>query len=807
MTHPARPATAWLAAAILGATLTGCASTKAINAASQGDLATLQALQAEGKAVDQPDLRRRTPLYQAAAAGHTDTVAFLLQAGSDINAPNESAQFTALIAAVRGGHADTVALLLDAGATVDQPDRNGDTPLVFALAANQDAIAAQLLAAGADPAQEDSTGNPLLYRAALANQTTMMQQLLDAGANPNQAPAASQRTPLMAAAAHDDRAAVELLLIAGANPNLQDSAGHTALHVAVQQQHLALMESLLAAGGHPDGSDKAPLLSMALKHSQFDIGALLLAAGASANPPINATYSQPLLYAAKENNTDMVALLLAAGAEVDSKSTAGFTNLYEAAFNGAMGTLDQLLAAGADINSLNGKGPFTPLMAAADKGHKQIVVRLLAAGADPNLTTTDGYNALYYATGHNAGEMVTLLLAGGADPNLRTGQYRWTPVHRAAHNGHYEVLETLLKMGGNPNLLDTDGDSPMDLALYKGFTTTPQILAQYGGYTNNYTGPKKSGGENFMRAFATVAIGAAALQADLPSHHTADIMSASIRDIWVEDGQGTNLAQLQSQYASGDFQIRDPVVREMFSASLEAEETHRRMQAQLAEAQAAQRQQQAAQQQALHARQQALAAEQQQRAQQLAAQQQQRAQQTALASNTPASATPRPAQPAPASPPSVQPTANSASIQRGRMPAATDVDCDCEGTITRQHLTVGSCQIAHITVAYQIGVFFGEPTVNGNFRWEAGANTPADCLPYNFNAWVKLQNDQAYGYVKIDPTVPKAGDTGFNVTGSPNWDNFICGFQGTSKSGCFSAEEAKQLFRRGRVTDVLFSLR
>lgn len=801
------PAPIWLAIAALGTLLTGCASTKAINAAGQGDLTTLQALHAEGKSIDQTDLRRRTPLYQAAAGGHADAVTFLLEAGAEINTTNESEQFTALIAAARAGQADIAALLLEAGAAVDQTDRSGNSALAFALAGDEATIVEQLLAAGADPAQQDGNGTPLLYRTAQANQTTLMQYLLDAGANPNQPRPADQRTPLMAAAAHEDGVAVDRLLVAGADPNLQDNTGHTALHVALQQKNQTLLEALLAAGGHPDGSDKAPLLSMALKASQPGMAKLLLAAGASPNPPVNDTYSQPLLYAAQQNDTDMVALLLAAGAELDSKSQDGFTSLYEAAFKNAPDTLDQLLAAGADVNSLNGKGPFTPLMAAADKGHKEIVVRLLAAGADPNLTTTDGYNALYYATGHNAGQMVTLLMAGGADPNLRTGQYEWTPVHRAAHNGYYEVLETLLKMGGNPNLLDTDGDSPMDLALYKEYSTTPEILARYGGRINNYTGPKKSGGENFMRAFATVAIGATALQADLPSHQTADIMSASIRDIWIEDGQGSNLAQLRNQYASGNFQVRDPLVQQVFNASLEAEETNRRLQAQLAAAQAEQQRQQAAQQQALRARQQALATEQQQRAQQLATQQQQRAQQSALAANTPAAATPRPTRPAPATPPTVQPTANSASIQRGRMPAATDVDCDCEGTITRQHVTVGSCQITRITVAYQIGVFFGEPTVNGNFRWEAGANTPADCLPYNFNAWVKLQNDQAYGYVKIDPTVPKAGDTGFNVTGSPDWDNFICGFQGASKSGCFSEEEAKQLFRRGRVTDVLFSLR
>ncbi|WP_159558737.1 ankyrin repeat domain-containing protein [Alcanivorax sp. S71-1-4] len=809
MTYLNRAATVCLVTVALSLLLGGCASTRAVNAASQGDLDTLRALHAEGKSVDKRDLRRRTPLYQAAAAGHTDTVAFLLQSGADIHGTNESRKLTALIAAVQSGHVDTATHLLNAGARADQTDTNGNSALAVAVANGDSTLTALLLAAGADPAQQDGEGMTMLCRTARHNQISLMQQLLDAGANPNQM-TAGQSTPLLAAATHDSADAVALLLVAGADPNLQDGDGRTAVQVAVEKDNRALLESLLAAGGNPNGTEQVPLLSLALKNEHSAMGKLLLAAGAHPEPPVSAQYSQPLLYAAQHNDAEMVALLLAAGADINSNSHSGFSSLYQAAYHGAGETLDQLLAAGADVNSRNGDGPFTPLMTAADLGHQDIAVRLLAAGADPNITTRNGYNALYYAVGDNAGEMVRILLAGGANPNLRTpGQYNWTPVHRAANAGHYEVLESLLQMGGNPNLLDADNDSPMDLALYKEYSTTPQVLARYGGRTHNYKG-RKSGGDNFMRTFATVAIGATALQADLPTHQTADIMSASIRDIWLDNGQGNNLSQLHQQYASGNFQVRDPLVQQVFSASLEAEETNRRLQAQLAEAQAEQQRQQAAQQQALRERQQALAAQQAARQQQpvrRAATPAPQATPVAMTSRTPAtvpaSRTPPPA----AAPRRVEPSPNSASLQRGRMQSAEGMACDCEGTITRRNLTVGSCQVSEITVAYRLGVFFGEPTVNGNFRWQAGANTPADCLPHNFNAWVKVQNDQAYGYVKIDPTVPKAGDTGFNVTGSPNWDSFICGFQGTRQSGCFSAEDAKQLLRKGRVTDVLFSLR
>lgn len=63
-----------------------------------------------------------------------------------------------------------------------------------------------------------------------------------------------------------------------------------------------------------------------------------------------------------------------------------------------------------------------------------------------------------------------------------------------------------------------------------------------------------------------------------------------------------------------------------------------------------------------------------------------------------------------------------------------------------------------------------------------------------------------HGFIKLDPTVPEAG-TGFgmNVTGSPNWNSLICGYDGADEADCQTAEQAKDLYKGGAIVDFELS--
>lgn len=52
------------------------------------------------------------------------------------------------------------------------------------------------------------------------------------------------------------------------------------------------------------------------------------------------------------------------------------------------------------------------------------------------------------------------LITSGASPNDKDA-HSYTPMHAAASYAHLELLEYLLSVGGDVNLADDDGDTPL----------------------------------------------------------------------------------------------------------------------------------------------------------------------------------------------------------------------------------------------------------------------------------------------------------------------------------------------------------
>ena len=129
-----------------------------------------------------------------------------------------------------------------------------------------------------------------------------------------------------------------------------------------------------------------------------------------------------------------------------------------------------------------------------------------------------------------------------------------------------------------------------------------------------------------------------------------------------------------------------------------------------------------------------------------------------------------------------------------------------------------------VTAKWDLDSLFGEPLVRGSWKWESGRCGEAH---YSTVAWLRIQGDipeptkKGYGrrsltaYVKLSPLVPGANEGfGFNVAGSPPWDELLCspeGYRGwpsqltelSSKKrpgSCLTAQEAKRLWAYGKVT-------
>lgn len=90
-------------------------------------------------------------------------------------------------------------------------------------------------------------------------------------------------------------------------------------------------------------------------------------------------------------------------------------------------------------------------------------------------TQNEGCGAIHIAAKVGDVESVRVLLDAGADPNMPEGvrteddggvvyQPGYTPLHHAARGGHTAVVDLLLSRGGNPQIADHVGGTPLHAA-------------------------------------------------------------------------------------------------------------------------------------------------------------------------------------------------------------------------------------------------------------------------------------------------------------------------------------------------------
>jgi hypothetical protein len=98
-------------------------------------------------------------LHSAAMEGDLEAVQQYITAGADLNARESMGGSSPLIMAATFGHTDVAAALIDAGADVDQPNDEGSTALLSAAFFCHTEIVAALLAAGADKTIRNMAGS------------------------------------------------------------------------------------------------------------------------------------------------------------------------------------------------------------------------------------------------------------------------------------------------------------------------------------------------------------------------------------------------------------------------------------------------------------------------------------------------------------------------------------------------------------------------------------------------------------------------------------------------------------------------
>ena len=370
-----------------------------LEAVRHNDAAKAESLMAEGVKPDSPaGIYRSTALHAAAAGCRKELVESMVARRANIEA-KDTAGATALHYAVRGGCQAVVELLLGRGASVRaQATRPGiavfvsgfvasvsaprietvsGTPLHWAAACGQQAIAERLIAAQADVNAKASGQWTPIYLAADKGHLELVRLLHSRGAKVN-LNHESEGSPLHFAAS---KAIAEYLVAAGASPKVACTSYGTPLHMAAYNGRNEVVEYLLASGLRVDAKG---LWSMAVM-------------GASA--PVTPAYC-----AALGGRLDTLKLLESKGVDLNAKGERGETLLHAAAWTGSVAVAEHLIARGVGVDLPGGmpsaymfSAPherITPLGVAAEHGHLKLVLALLARGARMNARDDEGSTPL-----------------------------------------------------------------------------------------------------------------------------------------------------------------------------------------------------------------------------------------------------------------------------------------------------------------------------------------------------------------------------------------------------------------------------
>ncbi|CAH2101957.1 unnamed protein product [Euphydryas editha] len=449
-------------------------------AAWAGHTEVVDVLLEHGCDVDCVDADNRTALRAAAWSGHEAVVARLLAGGAQPERADAEGR-TPLMAAAYMGHADIVRLLLDAGASPNHADHDGRTALaVAALCGAGGACAALLLERGADVTLADRDRATPLLVAAFEGHTEICELLLEAEADLEASDGAG-RTALWAAASAGHAHTVRLLLFWGACVDSMDAEGRTVLSTAAAQGNVEVVRQLLDRGldeHHRDNSGWTPLHYAAFE-GHIEVCEALLEAGAKVDEADN-DGKGPLMLAAQEGHTRLVEILIDQwGAPVDQRAHDGKTALRLAALEGHFETVTALHARGADVDALDADRRSTLYVLALDN-RLAMARQLLACGASVHSGDTEGRTPLHVSAWQGHTEMVNMLIkVGGAAVDGRDRCAR-TALHAAAWRGRASVLRALLLHGASPAAVCTQGATPLGIAAQEGHEECVLWLLQHG---------------------------------------------------------------------------------------------------------------------------------------------------------------------------------------------------------------------------------------------------------------------------------------------------------------------------------------
>ena len=292
----------------------------------------------------------------------------------------------------------------------------------------------------------------------------------------------TSRDALFAAIQRGAASDVQRLLDGGASANAVDGDGIPALMAATLFADAHVVDLLLKHGADPNRTGPAGTTALMWAAPSVAKVRLLLGRGANVNARSD-TERTPLLVAASYPGTvDVLRVLLDRGADLRAQDRTGTTALALAVRSADVEVVRFLVEKGLDPNALS-PGARRAGFARYDRPTADYVMM-------KGLKTTP--DVLVTAATWQPVEWLGRWIESGADVNAsNAAQYGRTPLLTAVTSEAEDAgtLKLLLEHGADPNARTTEGESPLDWAIYNGDRAKIQVLSEHGAMRGN--GPRR----------------------------------------------------------------------------------------------------------------------------------------------------------------------------------------------------------------------------------------------------------------------------------------------------------------------------
>jgi ankyrin repeat protein len=290
---------------------------------------------------------------------------------------------------------------------------------------------------------------------------------------PEAAQAGGPRDALFSAIKSGSAAEVEGVLASGADPDAVGEDGMTALIAATLFGEARMVAALAGRGADPNRSGVGGTTALMWAVPDVEKVRILLDAGANVDARSETERTALLVAASYPGTTDLLRLLLDRGADLRAADRAGATALSLAARSSDVEVVRFLVERGLDPAGLSA-GARRAAFARYDLPTTDYLMRIAPAPAQDLLGTA----ATWQPPAH-----VSRWIDAGAEVNASSAaQYGRTPLMNAVTSEAegVETLRLLLEKGANPNAEMSEGERPLDWAIYKGDRAKIDVLQQYG---------------------------------------------------------------------------------------------------------------------------------------------------------------------------------------------------------------------------------------------------------------------------------------------------------------------------------------